>query len=332
MKAKHEMSYQQKAENREKLEAIIPLKTPLSMQIELASACNFKCKFCIHGNEKLLKGGKYKSGIMAYETFTKVVDDLALFPTKLKFISLQSRGESFLNPRLVDMIRYLKDKDVAKEIAINTNASLLSPLLNLAVIDAGLDVIRVSIEGMSPEKYKEVAGVDIDFDLMVSNIAHFYKNRKNCHVYIKIIDCNMSEHEKLIFYDTFGDICDTICIENPVDAWEGAELDNSIFKDSRYNTEVSQCLVCPRIFFACVVHYDGTVVACDHDWSEQYPIGNVDDYSVVDIWNSKKMNRLRRIHLEKNSSKIKRCSQCVNLKYSFLDNIDAFATELIKHF
>lgn len=332
MKARRDISYQQKKENREKLEKVIPMKTPLSMQIELASACNFKCKFCMHGNDNLLKEGKYTSGIMKYDIFTKIVDDLTLFPNKLKFISLQSRGESFLNPRIADMIKYIKKKKVAHEIAINTNASLLSSNLNLAIIDAGLDVIRISIEGVSREKYKEVAGVNIDFDQMVNNITHLYGHKKNCHMYIKTIDCNMSEAEKEKFYDIFGNICDSISIENPVNAWDGAGLDDAIFKESRYNTRVSHCVVCPRIFFAYVVHYDGTVVACDHDWSEQYPIGHVLENSLVAIWENAQMNKLRRIHLEKRGHEIVRCQNCINLKSNFLDNIDDFAHELIKYY
>lgn len=332
MKAIKDISYQQKLENRESLEKVLPLKAPLSLQIELASACNFKCKFCIHGNDDLLRNGKYKSGIMTYDLFTKLVDDLKNFENPIKFISLQSRGESFLNPRLADMIKYLKESKVTKEIGINTNASLLHPELNLQIIEAGLDVIRISIEGVSEAAYKDVAGVDINYKQMIENITHLYEHRNKCHVYIKIIDCGMTAQEKDKFYADYGNICDTISIENPVDAWQDADLNAIEFKTERYNVPVSECVVCPRIFFACVIHFDGTVIACDHDWSEQYILGDVNRDSIVDIWNGEKLNALRRKHLLKQSSEIDRCKSCVNLKSSFLDNIDAFADTLLQYY
>lgn len=323
LKAKYEVSYQQKSEQRMQLSKALPLDTPLSMQIELASICNFKCKFCIHGNDELTVQKKYKAGIMKYEVFTKIVDDMTQFQKKLRFVSLQSRGESLLNPRIVDMIRYLKEKNVTEEIGLNTNATLLDTKMNRGLVEAGLDVIRISIEAIGDQKYKEVTGVNVDYNKIVENVRDLFEHKGKCFVYVKIIDCNMTEKEKEEFLNTFGNICDSIYIEKPVELWKNAGLDKQIFDNDRYGVEITSALVCPRVFFSYVVHFDGNVVSCDLDWMEEDVIGNINEKSLLEIWHSEEMKKIRLKQLRGEADTIERCIQCVNRTNCIIsDNID----------
>lgn len=329
MKAKYKQSIQQQPSHRLELKEQLPLNTPLSMQIELASACNFKCKFCMHGNDELIKEGKYKIGIMPMDVFKKVVDDLKKFPQKLKFITLQSRGESLLNPNISEMVRLIKEAEVAEKIALYTNGSLLTHKLGEELVEAGLDVLHISIEGINSQQYKEVAGVNLDFEDLVEKTAYFYQIKKETYLYVKTIDVGMKEEEKELFLKTFGDICDSIFIEQPVDAWKGAGLDNKIFKENRYKADVKKVEVCPRLFFAFVVHFDGTVVSCDMDWMENDIIGNVMKQSLTDLWNGDNMNKLRTKHIEGKADKIERCDKCISRTECLIsDDIDEIADKL----
>lgn len=233
---------------------------------------------------------------MDYYIFVNTVNQIKKFPRKMEFITLMSIGEPFLNKHLADMIAYLKKADIAKEIAINTNATLLNNDINKAIVDAGLDSIRISIQGVNAEQYKKVCGVNVDFDSMVSNIKNLYEQKGNLDIYVKIIDVDLTVEDRNIFTETFLPICDSLFIENPVDSWVKADLDMK-FKDTRYGYETKRVMVCPRIFFAMVVHYDGSVVACNHDWEATYPLGNISEKTLVDIWNGEKFYALRKAHL-----------------------------------
>lgn len=327
MEAKFQVNKQQDKKNRKNLADIVPLSTPLSVQIELASACNFKCAYCLHSSKKLSTSG-FKSGIMDYSLFTVIVDMLKKFPDKLEFISLQSRGESFLNKRLPDMIAYLKQANVTKEIAINTNASLLTPEVNKAIVDAGLDYIRISIQGVNSGQYQKTSGVDVDFDKLVGNIENLYKQKNNLYIYIKIIDMGLSDEDKNKFINTFEPISDSLFIETPMDFWVGADLDVA-FANSRYGYESKKVMVCPRIFFAMVIHYDGTVVACDADWEETLPVGSIRDSSLVDIWNNEKFVGLRKEHLSLKGRSRALCDNCPVINNCEMDNIDEYANILL---
>ena len=321
--AEFNIAEQQQESKRISLVNEIPLDTPLSMQIELASGCNFKCSFCMHHDDALIKNGSLKIGCMTMDTFRATVDGLKKFPQKVKFITLQSRGESLLNKNIIKMLKMIKEADVAKKIGLYTNGSLLTEKMADGLIDAGLDVLHISIEGVSREQYKKVTKTDVDFEQIVKNVEYFYNHKNNTYLYVKTIDCDLSEADKDKFVELFENISDDIFIEEPVEAWQGAGIKKEYLKSNRYKTQCQKVQICPRIFFACVVHFDGTVVACDHDWSEQEIVGNVCEEAISDIWRGNAFERLREEHLCGNADRIDRCKECIQRKECLpKDNID----------
>lgn len=321
--ANYSSAREQRPENRISLVENIPLQAPLSMQIELASACNFKCNFCMHHDDSLIRSGKFKSGIMSMGTFEQILNGLKTLPTKIKYITLQSRGESLLNRDIVKMLKLLKEADVTEKVGLYTNGTLLTKEMADGLINGGLDVLHISIEGINSQQYKEITKTEVNFDELVRNIEYFYEHKKNTYLYVKIIDYNLQDTDKKIFINIFQEISDDIYIEKPVDAWQGAGIEKKYLQDNRYGALISKVKICPRIFYAMVVHYDGTVVACDHDWSEEQPLGNVFDTSIADIWSNREFEELRDIHMQGMADTIERCKECIQRKACLpKDNID----------
>ena len=95
-------------EDRTPLEKIIPLSTPMILFVDPASICNFKCKFCPTGNPELIKNSGRWQGLMDFDLYKKIIDDLGDFEEPLKVLRLYKEGEPFLNKQLTDMIRYAK--------------------------------------------------------------------------------------------------------------------------------------------------------------------------------------------------------------------------------
>ncbi len=92
----------------------------------------------------------------------------------IKKLRLFKVGEPLLNPDVCRMIRYAREANVAKFIEITTNGILLNEELNRGLIDAGLDILNISVNGINEKQYREVCGYDIDFDEYRKNIEHFY--------------------------------------------------------------------------------------------------------------------------------------------------------------
>lgn len=71
-----------------------------------------------------------------------------------------------------------KSADVAEKIEITTNGSMLNPELNQKLIDAGLDILNISVNGINEAQYKKVCNYEMSFDEYLSNIRDFYERKQ----------------------------------------------------------------------------------------------------------------------------------------------------------
>jgi MoaA/NifB/PqqE/SkfB family radical SAM enzyme len=87
-------------------------------------------------------------------------------------VVLHGIGEPLLNVQLEDMILHTKSHHPSAVTLFNSNGTLLDQDRQRALIEAGLDECRVSLDAATPETYFRVRGVDA-FETVVSNVAGF---------------------------------------------------------------------------------------------------------------------------------------------------------------
>jgi len=316
-------------QNRVKLETVIPLSMPYVIYIDPTNLCNFKCKFCPTGDLDLLKQVGREQSSIDFEWFKKIINDIQQFDQKLKLLSLYKDGEPLVNKDFAKMVRYAKEADIAQKIWTKTNGALLNPKLNSEIIDAGLDMIHISVESTSEDGYFSIANVNIDYEEFKSNIKDFYDKRNNCKMYIKIIDVNLSDAEKEKFYNDFTEICDFISIEKLM-GWSHSDLKDftmGISSDTYDGLPLIKKEVCAYPFYVLAVNADGSVSVCGNDWSYKTAVGNIKEESLLDIWQGKKLFELRKMFLEFRRSENSACADCYYLQI-VPDNLDKH-TELI---
>lgn len=88
---------------------------------------------------------------------------------------LHGLGEPLLNKDLPKMIRYLKERGTY--VLFNSNGILLNEKRGQALINAGLDEYRLSMDGATREMYARVRGVDA-FDKIWRNVRAFIAMQK----------------------------------------------------------------------------------------------------------------------------------------------------------
>jgi len=321
---------------RTRLETIIPLETPFTLMLAVASVCNYRCGYCPCSRPDLLKAYNVQKGIMDFDLYKKIIDDFDGFPQPIKILRLVKEGEPLLNKRFVDMVRYAKEKQPSVKVDTTTNATLLTPELSDAIIDAGLNKIFISLQGMNAEAYKRIAGVDIDFNRLLENVIYFCEHRKDCEAYIKVPDIGVDESEKKQFLELFDGYADEMFVEHIIPTWPDFDIsdikkDDGIgyYGDPIYRDYIK---VCPLIFYDMVVDFDGALEPCTVDWIHKTELGNVKDQSLYELWNGKNFNDLRRLHLRGQRPSHPLCGKCVTLQYCNVDNIDIYANELLERF
>ncbi|ADQ45929.1 Radical SAM domain protein [Caldicellulosiruptor kronotskyensis 2002] len=315
----------------------LPLDTPFLVQIFPIYACNLRCSYCIYSIPKSQHGYISSKIAMDMDIYKKYIDEIANFPNKLKMLRFAGIGEPLLHKDIAEMVRYAKMKNIAESVDIVTNGLLLNRELSLSLINAGLDRLRISIQGVSKEKYKSLARIDIDFNQFVENLKFFYRNRGSTKVYIKIIDCALENEEEKKFFEIFGDICDFIAIEHLTPAVQEIDYSRLTGKKTldmtQNGTPLLEANICPQPFYMMQINPDGNVVPC---CSFSYPtiVGNATVESILDIWNGLKFKAFRRSMLDgvKNASSV--CSKCKTYKYGIYeeDVLDDYAEQLKKLF
>jgi len=322
-------------EERVALEEVIPLETPFLLYVDPSSACNFRCQFCPTGHKDLLKASNYKRSVMDLGLFEKLIDDLAAFPDPVKVMRMNKIGEPLLNKKLASMIALAKASGRVQYVDLATNAALFSPALLARLVASGLDRINISLEGINSEQYRQNAKVDIDFGNLVGNIRWLFANRGNCEVTIKIPANYVDEAQRVQFYDTFGDYCDRIFIEELAPIWPDFDVEKRagvVIHDMRgqYQQKPDEKLVCTYIFYAMAVNSDGTISACCPDWDQKLVVGDLKRESLRAIWNSDALVALRRQHLEGKRHMNSVCRGCGHIKHSQVDNIDPHRQMLLE--
>ncbi len=319
-------------ENRTQLETVIPLDTPFIIFVDPSDKCNFQCKFCPTGDRNLMKetpGRNY--GHMDFDLYKKIINDICKFDKPIRVLRLYKDGEPLLNPNFIDMVKYAKDTNCTERIDTTTNASLLSPKKNIEMINAGLDRINISIEGINTQQYLEFSQFKINFEELIDNIAHLYENRKNCEIIVKINGDLLSHDDKQQFYNMFGDIADGVYIEHIMSCWPEFQLREVSVNQEHgiYGQEIKEVSVCPYVFYSFSINSDGSASLCFLDWARKLIIGDVNTQSVKEIWLGDKMKEYQKMFLKHERKKHPVCGNCGQLSHGLPDDIDKYSDLLL---
>jgi MoaA/NifB/PqqE/SkfB family radical SAM enzyme len=139
----------------------VPL--PAELYIEVTNRCNSRCQTCVRTFENLepLRD-------LNMDEFRAVVDQVP----ELHRVVLHGVGEPLLNRSLPAMVAYLKRRSSPPYLLFNSNAILLTPGNQEALIESGLDEFRISTDAAHRDLYARIRGVDA-FEQVVANVTAF---------------------------------------------------------------------------------------------------------------------------------------------------------------
>ncbi len=273
----------------------LPLRAPFALHVFPIYACNFRCSYCLYAlDQEALKAKGFKRQVMAWEVYQKAIDEVSSFPQKLKALIFAGHGEPLLHPEICAMVAYAKEKKVADRVEIVTNASLLNKKMADGLIAAGVDRLKISIQGTDSAKYKKVAQVDLDYPQFLANLSYFYEHKKETEVYIKIIDVALDSatDDAALFAELFTPRADHVNIEYAIpfikELGQGGDFDRCKQGHKR------EADICSMPFYMLVLDPGGQVLPC---CSSDIPIvlGQVAENSLKDIWQGERRKAFLRL-------------------------------------
>jgi len=142
-------------------------RMPEIVQIESTNICNAKCVFCPRDDMHR------RQGIMSMDLFKKIVDESA--ELGITHVRMHNYGEAFIDRKLVEKVRYAKQKGI-QEVGMISNGSLISEPVARGIIDAGLDAINISVDASGKEVF-EATRVGLKYDKVIANIERLLRLR-----------------------------------------------------------------------------------------------------------------------------------------------------------
>lgn len=289
--------------DRKPLQELLPLKAPLSLYVDACDLCNFKCDFCFQSHIKI------KGKAMEEELFCKIVNDMKEFDEPFKMVNLYGCGEPLINAKIPDFIKLLKKEEVAETVRILTNGSLLTRKMSEQLVEAGLDKISFSIYGLNDTDYKKFSSARVTFQELLDNIQYFYSIRGKCEMHVKIAGDYFDEEQKKLFLDLFGEITDTIHIDNATNVWPELRIVGEDVNHHIFGMQAEE-RICPLPFYQMYIHSDGIVSACCVDYDKKVVMGDVGTESIKEIWNGRRYQKLRKDILGNGLMEGTRCKKC----------------------
>jgi len=179
-------------------------------------------------------------------------------------------GEPLLDKRLVEQMRYASETLPRAKLKIYTNGDLLDVSMLERLYDAGVKDYVVSLHGKDKEKENNKRR-------MLDLKEYIKQNKKR--INIKLLELNGNFN--------FSNRGGLVKIKK------------------RSNT-----ITCQRARNPLVVAYNGDVLLCCNDYLGQVTFGNVENASIIDIWNTRSFKLIRR-DIRNNIFKLEICKKCI---------------------
>jgi len=292
---------------------------PYEWEMDTTNICQLKCPLCHTG----LGTVNRQKGVMHYETFTKVIDEIKDYCI---WLTLYSWGEPFLNKQIDRFVAYANKANIATIISSNLNKPL-TPEMAESIVKAGLDVLIVSMDGTTQEIYQQYR-VGGHLNRVQDNVRLLAQKKrelgsKTPHMEWQFIVMKQNEHqieEARVMSKELG--FDSIVFKK-VDCPHG-ESDPAVARrwlpssrqvaegespfDKPYGENGARCW---RLWRSGVVNWDGGYAPCCYLTDAKDDFGNVTEKSVKEIWNNQQYVTARELFRGKNGSSVHvGCTTC----------------------
>ena len=279
------------------------LRFPRFFEIETVNACNARCPMCT------IDDWQRKTPTMKDGLFNKIVDELREHSDTIQRVSLYRDGEPLLDKKLPKRVQLLKDNGI-KQVSIATNVSLLNEKRSIDLLESGIDLVKMSIDSLDKNIFESIR-VRLDFDEVIENAKRFIELRDrispNTRIWMRMIR-QKSNIDEWPYYEQYWSKYlnknDRIYYHN-IFNW-GGQLDGFSPVKSTYEPN----LPCVSLWSLFVIFGDGRVPLCNIDYNNRYPLGDITNSSIEDIWRSSLLNRYRKLHLGNKKSDISICQEC----------------------
>ncbi|MBF7071567.1 radical SAM/SPASM domain-containing protein [Aliarcobacter butzleri] len=291
--------------------------------IDISASCNAQCPFC----PRIFMPKERSKGFMTLELYEKILDDAKV--NNIKKLRLYSTAEPTMHPKFDKIIDIAKEKEF--EVSLSTNGSLIHKYMESI---AKVDLLQYSIEGWDKESYEKYR-FPLKFDRTFENIKAFYEFSKDLEKKPKIsTNLLITKNTDIKKYvELWGEYVGDINIHfmyEPVKYENGKFVAKTLDTQNEYFELDKQTkdFYCSYPFEILMVAYDGKVALCCDDFAAELKLGDLNNMSIKEVFNSKKMQDIRKQFYTQKLDLCKECSRFTKAKKEDIDLINFFINNI----
>jgi len=239
----------------------------------------------------------------------------------LQTVTLHGSGEPTLNKNFAEFVKIVKDRDLT--CISFTNGKRLTERLGLDLVEAGIDILRLSCIGYDKATYHEwMEGGD--FDLVRENARRFVSiadgSPTQMHINHLIIKANNIDNEIKMYRATWGEYTGAASEIWLMHNWSDSEKILMNYKRGElFETEKRTCgrpfAPLLQVRAGGLFRQHGAVVACcmvlGHD--SKAVLGHLETQSIAEVVSGEAYEKLRKLHREERFDEIDYCKNCDQL-------------------
>lgn len=271
---------------------------PNHVHIETYAKCNASCNFCPY--PVLRRQGERMSDALLNRIITQLTEIPRILPFQISPLKV---NEPFLDVRLFDILATINERLPNASIALTTNASPLTAnqLKRLSSVKK-LQYLWVSCNDYRPDQYEQIMGLPYAKTVERLQMLHASKMRGElpCRVVLSRV-ADGSEH-------------DAAFASWVKQTWPGFE--SFLFQRGGWLGQINgqpgevPAVGCIR-WFELSITATGSVAHCCMDGQCDYPLGDVAQQHLLEIYNTSKYRALRRG--DQTRQAVSPCSDCTFL-------------------
>ena len=214
---------------------------------------------------------------------------------------LVSRGEPTIHQNFVDFLSYVEDKFM--DVKIITNATKLTDKLIHKIFSSNVSQVVFSIDSEKKDEYEKIRKFG-KFEEVLKNVIR-YNEIKNTYKDVKtttrISGVKVQDSQDPDSFNNFwSKYADEVVMKPAYPRWNTYENKPAPnFKKP-----------CEYLWERIYIWFDGKVNPCDADYKSNLSYGNVNNNTIKEIWNSKKLLGYRKTHVNGNRSELLPCDRC----------------------
>ncbi len=255
---------------------------PLHLDVDVTTACNFRCPMCPAGAAGHNFPGLTKGLRLPRALYSRALAEGRAFG--LPSVRLGLTGE----PSLVeDIDAWVAEAAAAGviDISLITNGSRLTAELSRRLIEAGLTRLMISVDAASSETYSRLRPGG-SWGILLKNIETFLSLRAKAAsvlplLRLSFVETNANQAEAEAFVERFSPLADYLSLQR----YQNIVGGSSGLKAPAGRAPAEEGF-CAEPFTRLALHADGGLFPCCSDFGRRRPLGNLASASLVEIWNS----------------------------------------------